>query len=679
MPFGAVLLKPGVNVEQTPTLAEATYVSTLFGRFRDGLFQKVGGWVRYLSASTGGVPRDLHAWQDINETGHLAIGTTTELDVATGGVIVPITPQTLTTNFNEDFSTTIGSPLVTVNDPNINTVTTNDSVFFNTPIAVGGLILSGLYPIETVTGATSYIIRASSNATSTVNNGGSVPSFTTTINSSIVTVTLTAHGQAIGNRDVFQIPTSVGGVTVFGSYLVTTVSTANAFTITVSEQATSSTTVSMNSGQAQLVYYIALGPPAGGVGYGIGTYGTGSYGLGTTSPVQVGSPITASDWTLDNWGEILIGCPFNGGIYYWSPTGGFTTARLAANAPIFNAGVFVSTQAQILFAWGSSDAQDIGVDQNALLLRCSDMENFEVWTTTTTNQARQWTIPTGSRIVGCTPGAKFDLLWTDIDLYALEYVGGAYVYTLVPVATSCGLIAEHAQATFRGVTYWMSNANFFSYGGGAGVQVMPCPVWDAVFQDLDVANASKIRCCPNSLFDEITWEYPSLSGGTGENDKCVTYNVLQGIWYPSALPPRTAWIDQSVLGNPIGSDQTGGIFQHEIGYDADGAPITCTFTTGYFSIAEGQDFPFVDQWWPDFRWGTYAGAQTAQLSVTFNVVDYPGGTPRTYGPYPYSVATEFISTRFRGRQVSITTTSNDPGSFWRSGRSRYRVGSKGRR
>jgi hypothetical protein len=30
---------------------------------------------------------------------------------------------------------------------------------------------------------------------------------------------------------------------------------------------------------------------------------------------QTGTPITATDWTSDNWREILLACPANGGIY----------------------------------------------------------------------------------------------------------------------------------------------------------------------------------------------------------------------------------------------------------------------------------------------------------------------------------------------------------------------------
>ena len=88
---------------------------------------------------------------------------------------------------------------------------------------------------------------------------------------------------------------------------------------------------------------------------------------------------------------------------------------------------------------------------------------------------------------------------------------------------------------------------------------------------------------------------------------------------------------------------------------------------------------FVDQVIPDFKWGFYGASQTAQVQLTFNVVNYPGDTPVSFGPYTVSQSTEYITTRFRGRQMSITVASSDTGSFWRLGKVRYRYQADGRR
>ena len=87
----------------------------------------------------------------------------------------------------------------------------------------------------------------------------------------------------------------------------------------------------------------------------------------------------------------------------------------------------------------------------------------------------------------------------------------------------------------------------------------------------------------------------------------------------------------------------------------------------------------MDQVIPDFKWSTYNGGTSAQIQLTFDVVNYPGDTPNTYGPYTVTQATEFIMLRFRGRLVSITGESADLGSWWRLGSCKFRFASAGRR
>src|SRR6267154_1382107 len=160
MSFGSVTLVPGLNVERTPTLLRAGFSSTSFVRFKDSLVQKYGGWELYYGSPLIGIPREMHAWQDLDQIDHLAIGTTQRLDVLTSGSIADITPQTFTTNSVPNISTTSGSSIVTIVDSNVANPTLYDSVFFNVPVSIGGLILDGLYPIVQINGTTSYNIDA---------------------------------------------------------------------------------------------------------------------------------------------------------------------------------------------------------------------------------------------------------------------------------------------------------------------------------------------------------------------------------------------------------------------------------------------------------------------------------------------------------------------------------------
>ncbi len=682
MPYGSVTLRAGVNVESTPTLGSANIQSAQLIRFRDGLVQKYGGWSRFYPNALAGTPRDLHAWEDLNATSHLAVGTTTQLGVITSGSLKDVTPQTFTSDFAPNFNTTMGSPLVEVVDPNINTVTTYDSVLFNTPVAVDGIILQGIYPINVVTGATSYKIQAATNAVSGVTGQGAVPVFTTTSGDAVVSVLLNKHGLSVGLQHgiVFQIATTGNGVTISGGYTITAVADANNFSITVGNQASASGSFSMNSGNVELLYYINIGPPAAGAGYGLGAYGAGGYGTGAAAAsTQTGTEITATDWTQDNWGEFLLACPAGGGIYSFDPTGGFANAGLVATAPIFNGGIFVSNSLQILFAWGSTQAATIGLQQDPLLIRWSDLGDYTNFVRTSTDQAGSFRIPIGSTLRAGMAVANQNLFWTDLDLWATNYSGQPLIFGFNKIGAGAGAISSHAVQQLRGGVYWMGPSNFYSLSGN-GVQVIDCKVWDAVFQNLNTAFASNVRAMPNTPFNEVGWLYPSAASINGECDSYVKFNITEpGAPWDIGSLPRSAWIDQTVLGNPLAAAPSGLVYTQESTNDADGQPLAASFTTGYFYIAEGEEFAFVDQIIPDFIYGTFAGSPGASIQISVNVTNYPGDTPTTFGPYTVTNTTEFISVRFRGRQMSFTIASSDVGSFWRLGKVRYRWAPSGRR
>lgn len=686
MPFGSVQLLPGVNVERTPTALKAGYSATSLGRFKDSLFQKLGGWVKFFPLVISGVPRDLHVWEDLREAVHLLIGSTNGLNVLTSGSLQNITPQTFTSDFTPNFSTTMSSPTVEIVDPNIINPTLDDSVFFNTPISVGGLVLFGMYPIVEITGINSYNITASSNATSNVSNGGAVPVFTTSNGSATVEVTINNHGIVAGEGEsiVFQIPTTGNGVTIANNYLVNTVVDANNFNIIVSNQATASSSFSMNAGKVELVYYIALGPPPVGSGYGLGGYGTGGYGLGTSggSSVLTGTPITATDWTSANWGEIALACPQGGGIYEWDPSSGFINAGIIPTAPTFCGGMFVSTSVQIAVAWGSSFAQAIGIQIDPLFVQWSTEGDFTNWTPTAADQAGGFRIPLGSKLQCGIATPTQNVLWTDLDCWAMNYLGPPLVYGFNNIGAGAGAISSHAALQLRGNVFWMGFSNFYAMTP-SGVQVLPCPVWDFVFQNINLAFAQNVRQMPNTNFNEAGWLFPSNASVNGENDCYVKMNITEPgqpwDFGPSSALPRSAWTDQSILGPPISASPSGIIYQQETGFDADGMPLQYSFTTGYFFITEGEDFAFIDQIYPDFKWGFYGQSQNSQVQITINAVNYPGDTPEVYGPFLCTQSTEFISVRIRARQLQFVISGDDLGSFMRLGYIRYRYRQMGRR
>lgn len=549
-----------------------------------------------------------------------------------------------------------------------------DSIYLSTPVAVGGLVLFGSYPINSVITADSYTILAASNATSTVSHAGAVPVFTTTSGSPFVNVGLTGHGYTVGESFPVATPTTVGGITISGNYLVQAVVDANNFTIIASASATSSTSGSENGGKANFTYYVGLSPNQPPAGYGSGTYGSGAYGIGTTPTPSAGTPITATNWSLDNWGEILLACPANGPIYSWSPDSGFANAIKVATAPLINGGIFVAEPAQILVSWGSSFTGVV----DPMQINWSDSGDYTNWTVSALTQAGGFRIPTGSRIVGGLQGPQTSLIWTDLALWSMDYIEPPLVFGFNSIANNCGLIGRNAMCVVNNNVMWMGASNFFILAGGT-VSVIPCSVWDYVFQNLDTDNLDKITCASNANFGEVSWYWPSLSGGTGEVDSYVKVNYLNGYIWDFGTLQRTAWVDQNVLGEPIGGDASGYVYQHEISPDADGQPMLPSLTTGYFEVADGENLSFVDWVLPDFRYNYYPDQPAAVLSMQFGIADYPNDTPKIVGPYNVTSSLQAFNTRFRSRFAQITISSSDLGTFWRLGNIKIRAVPDGKR
>jgi hypothetical protein len=692
MATAAIKLTPGLDVEQTPTFNAAGYNELDFGRFKAGLFQKIGGWEKYFTLALNGQGRAMHAFKDSNQIKRLIVGTTVELDMIANDVLTRLTPQQLVSDFAPDFSTTNGSATVEIDDPNIANVTTFDCVEFLTPISVGGLILSGQYRIAARTGTTTYTIIARANATATVANGGAVPTFDSTADSSSIDVTLADHAQVADNIAVFPVSTTVGGVDVVGKKSVTAVASSSVFSVNVETAATSTATEDMNGGLARIKYYIANVSGVAGIGYGLGGYGLGGYGLGGGGGSdQTGTPITTDGWTLDNLGDLLLSCPLNGGIYYWLPQSGFTNAQLLLEGPLYNTGMFVSMAAEQILAYGASiNAWDpttqstgvagIGVYQNPLLIAWPDVSNIFDWDPQSGNQAGNFPIPNGSEIIAGAATKNRNVYWTDLDFWTQQYIGPPDVYSPNKTGTNCGIIGQHAWASQSDAIFWMGKNNFYGYAGG-GVQVIPCTIWDDVFQDIDRDAEHLSICASNSDFSEIWWFYPSEIDGFGYPSRWAKYNVVEQTWDGGQLD-RLAWIDRSILGNPVGISADGIVFAHEVGNNNDGQPIISRFKTGNFALNEGEDFVTVDRIYPDFKWGEKGNSENAQISFTVFGYQWAGDpNPTASGPFVVTKSSPFIvvDPPVRARMLALEVASEDVDSFWRLGLVRFRYSTTGKR
>jgi len=681
MPFEALRIIPSVDAERTLADNAQGISSSNFIRWRDKIPEKRGGCQLYANAQFSGYITDLHAWQGLNGQKFLGIGTTTNLYTYSNNTSKDITPRYFTDDITPDISSTAGSNIFEITDATFAPVSVYDKVVFNTQISIGGVILSDAYNINSITGPTSYEILAQAKATSTVANAGTLPQFDTTNGSSLVDVTFPDHTYLEGQAVAFSVPTTVGGIIIYGTYIAVDVVPGTSFKIIAQNEATATDTQDMNGGNLNLTYWITEGPLPLGTGYGLGPYGMGGYGTGVTPPApNLGNQLAANDYYLDNWGETLIVSPEGYPIFAWSPISGYNNSDMIVGSPLQNLGAFVAMPQQQIMAWGST----YNSLSDPLQIRWSDVGNYNDWTPSVTNQAGGYHIPTGSIIRRGFQGPSQQYWWTDIDLYVAQYTGPPFVYGFSKVGTGCGLIASKAVAQLGSTIYWMSQKQFFMTSGSNAPQPIPCSVWDYIFQNLDWNNVDNVEAAPNSQFNEVNWFFPSVNSPNGENDLYVCYNVLYNEWDFGSLS-RTAWIDQSVLTTsnglygPIGAGSDGYIYIHETSNDNAGVPINASFSTGYFSLTNGNDLVFVDWVLPDMKWGQYSQAPNASVKITFNVTDYAGQDPKVYGPFTFTKDTPYIEPRFRGRFVQIVVESTDPGSFWRLGSIRYRYAMSGRR
>jgi hypothetical protein len=105
--------------------------------------------------------------------------------------------------------------------------------------------------------------------------------------------------------------------------------------------------------------------------------------------------------------------------------------------------------------------------------------------------------------------------------------------------------------------------------------------------------------------------------------------------------------------------------------------------SAFFDIEDGDKSMFIDRFVPDFR-GLYS--TVPELTVDLSARNYPSSPSTTESPkvntLTLTTGTEFISTRLRGRTMSVKfydSPSPNINGGWEIGASRIRIKSDGER
>ena len=604
MPLQKFIFRPGIDREGTDYSNEGGWFDANLVRFRKNLPEKIGGWAKNTLNTFQATGRAMHAWVNLGLTKYLGLGTTWKYYIQEGDVFNDITPLRATTSAGDvTFSATNGDATITVTDSSHGAVK-NDFVTFSGAATLGGTItatvLNQEYQIATVVNTNSYTIEAKDT------DGDEV----------------TANSSDSGN----------GGSSVVGAYQI-------------------------NVG---LDVYVESS------GWGAGLWSAGTWGsvsaLSDTNQLRL--------WSHDNFGEDLIMNVRSGGVYYWDTSAKtLGTDRAVALSDISGANLaptkalttLVSDIDRHVICFGadpiSGSARTGSIDP--MFIAWSDQENAAEWEPKSTNTAGSFRLSAGSSIVGAIRARQETLVWTDTSMYSMTFVGQPFTFATNLVNEGVGLIGPNAAINTPKGVFWMDKKGFYNYTGQ--INAVPCSVQNYVFSDFEEGQSYQVFGFLNKEFDEVGWFYCSL--GETVIDRYVVFNYAEQVWSIGQLT-RTAWLDEGIFSNPMAtysSSDTGYLYNHETGNDADGSPMDNVYIeSSDFDLGDGELFQQIRRIIPDVK---FTGSGTNQtINFVVKTRNFPADSLTTTATNACSSSTTKIDIRARARQAALRVESDDDGS-----------------
>ena len=359
-----ILLKPGVNRENTRYTNEGGWYSCDKVRFRQGTPEKIGGWEQISAYTFQGTCRSLWTWGTITDPSILTgVGTNLKFYIEQGGQYFDVTPIRANSGaLSNPFAATTGSTTITVTDAG-HGCATGDFVTFSGAVGLSTQTF-------TRSTATDFILTTALAANTpvvlSVSTGGSLPtgltagvvyyirvvSGTTVQFANVVdgaAITTTTAGSGTFSLEVNQGITAA----VLNQNFQVTVTNSSTYTITSPVAATAYDTGGGGTG-VYAVYEIAAGndSPTPLTGWGAGSWSSGPWGIGTSATIGIRL------WYQSNFGEDLIYGYRGGPLYYWNAKLGtyaqaFTVTIASPGVVTFSGASLVDNTAVILETTGA--------------------------------------------------------------------------------------------------------------------------------------------------------------------------------------------------------------------------------------------------------------------------------------------------------------------------------------
>ncbi|CAB5223748.1 hypothetical protein UFOVP393_7 [uncultured Caudovirales phage] len=696
MPLKKLVLRAGVNQENTRYTNENGWWSTDKVRFRQGTPEKIGGWSRISTNVFIGICRSLWNWVTLAGQNLLGIGTNQKFYIENGAAYYDITPTKPLVTLTNPFATTVGLAVVVVTDP-AGGFATGDFVTFTGATVVGDITLSGEYKITTLS-PTTYQVTASNVATSTATGGGTVYAVYQIPSGAEFSVPITGWGAGawgagpwgIGQTTATQV--RLWSQANFGSDLLFAPKGGALYywRANVGIQP-SSVTISIAS-PAVLVGSLTLAENTAIILQTNGALPTGLL-VGTTYYVKnvVGTTFNLS---LTPGGAAINTTGTQSGTHSVSARGILVSSFSGAlSVPTVQNFITISDSSRFVFAFGTNDYGS--TIQNPMLIRWSDQESITDWTPSATNQAGSVLLSHGSELIAFMQTRQEIVVWSDSSLYSLQYVGPPVVWSSQLLADNISIASMNAAATASGVVYWMGIDKFYKYDGR--VQTLRCDLLRFIYNDINLDQADQIFASTNEGFNEVWFFYCSKASNTV--DRYVVFNYSEnngeGAWYYGEMA-RTAWLDSGLRNNPIAATYSNNIVSHESGLDNNETgttlPIRSYVSSAEFDIEDGDRFGFVWRILPDI---TFRGSTTENPSGTLTLIPMQNSGSGYNSPtsvagsdsapvtrnavLPIEKFTGQIYVRVRGRQMIIEFENEQLGSTWQLGAPRIDIKLDGRR
>jgi hypothetical protein len=149
-----------------------------------------------------------------------------------------------------------------------------------------------------------------------------------------------------------------------------------------------------------------------------------------------------------------------------------------------------------------------------------------------------------------------------------------------------------------GIIFIFGKDNIYQYAGGSITPIPQNTLLKYAFENMNKDQRYKFFVWYNQRFNELHFHYTDAD--SEENNRAVIYSLSEGHWTPRDNIERSAGDTAGqVFDYPILASPTNGTYQHEVGYNDDGAAMEAYVQVDYEAIAAGKYMTEIDGIIPD--------------------------------------------------------------------------------